>query len=307
MKKLSILLFSVGLSLSACKQAEDLAKYKDQVVVLTSKFGPQLTALTQKLPDLIGRAKALPVNLPGVDKVTKLLDDNQAQVAQLQGVLSKLPSGITGKGDDIAKSLDDAKKQISDGIAAVNTNVSVAEAELGKLEAAAKAAPPTAADAAAGTAPVGSYSTKLSSGFELKANPDGVEAHLVEFLQDASKQVDKTTWFDFDRLAFQTGKAELDADKSKDQLANITEILRAFPTTKLKIGGYTDNTGPAAANKEISTKRAEAVVAALVANGIAKDRLEAEGYGPEHPACPANDTEECKAKNRRIAIRVTAK
>lgn len=41
--------------------------------------------------------------------------------------------------------------------------------------------------------------------------------------------------------------------------------------------------------------------------GVAKNRLESEGYRPEHLECPANDTEECKAKNRRIAIRVTAK
>ena len=36
-------------------------------------------------------------------------------------------------------------------------------------------------------------------------------------------------------------------------------------------------------------------------------RLEAEGYGAEHPVCAANDTDECKAQNRRIALRVTAK
>ena len=39
----------------------------------------------------------------------------------------------------------------------------------------------------------------------------------------------------------------------------------------------------------------------------APDRLAAEGYGPEHPPCPANDTDECKAQNRRIALRVAAK
>ena len=73
---------------------------------------------------------------------------------------------------------------------------------------------------------------------------------------------------------------------------------------KLKIGGYTDNTGAAAANKTLSKKRADAVVAALVAAGGDKARLAAEGYGQEHPVCPANDTEECKAQNRRIDVNV---
>ena len=46
---------------------------------------------------------------------------------------------------------------------------------------------------------------------------------------------------------------------------------------------------------------------ALVAAGVEKGRLEAEGYGQEHPVCPANDTEECKAQNRRIDVNVQAR
>ena len=74
-----------------------------------------------------------------------------------------------------------------------------------------------------------------------------------------------------------------------------------------EIGGFTDNTGPAAANKKLSTERAEAIKAMLVSLDVAASRLAAAGYGPAQPVCAANDTEECKAKNRRIAVRVTAK
>jgi K(+)-stimulated pyrophosphate-energized sodium pump len=49
------------------------------------------------------------------------------------------------------------------------------------------------------------------------------------------------------------------------------------------------------------------VVKELVALGVDAKRLAAEGYGPEYPVCAANDTDECKAQNRRIAVRVTAK
>jgi outer membrane protein OmpA-like peptidoglycan-associated protein len=35
--------------------------------------------------------------------------------------------------------------------------------------------------------------------------------------------------------------------------------------------------------------------------------LTAQGFGPTHPVCPKNDTEDCKAQNRRTALRVTAK
>jgi K(+)-stimulated pyrophosphate-energized sodium pump len=74
---------------------------------------------------------------------------------------------------------------------------------------------------------------------------------------------------------------------------------------KLRIGGYTDS-GPAARTKEQSTNRAEAVRTALIQMGVTPGRLEAHGYGAERPVCPANDSEFCRAQNRRIAVQVTA-
>lgn len=160
-----------------------------------------------------------------------------------------------------------------------------------------------AADMAANAA---GYMKKLASGFELKGNNDGIESQLVTFIEDATKPVDKTTWFNFDRLLFETGSAKIDMAKSEDQLNNMVEVLKAFPKVKLKIGGYTDNTGSEAANQKLSAARAEAVVAYLVGKGIDKARLTGEGYGSQHPVA-SNDTEEGRAQNRRIAVRVTEK
>ena len=84
-------------------------------------------------------------------------------------------------------------------------------------------------------------------------------------------------------------------------------ILKAYPQMTLEIGGFTDNAGPAAASKKLSAERAETVKAMLVNLDVAAGRLAAAGYGPAQPVCAANDTEECKARNRRIAVRVTAK
>jgi OOP family OmpA-OmpF porin len=75
------------------------------------------------------------------------------------------------------------------------------------------------------------------------------------FIEDKDKPVDKTTWFTFDRLYFEPGKSVLKAE-SQGQIANIDAILVAYPNVKLKIGGYTDNTGDAAVNKKISNVRA---------------------------------------------------
>jgi len=145
----------------------------------------------------------------------------------------------------------------------------------------------------------------LSTGFAVNGEATGIESGLIGFIESAAP-VDKTTWFNFDRLTFATGSAQLDIEKSKEQLTNIAEILKAFPKVKLKIGGYTDNTGDAAANLKLSDDRADAVEDALEAMGISDDRLDAEGYGDKHPVAD-NATEEGRAQNRRIAVRVTEK
>ncbi|RYC69926.1 MULTISPECIES: sodium-translocating pyrophosphatase [Spirosoma] len=133
---------------------------------------------------------------------------------------------------------------------------------------------------------------------------DGIEASLLNFIK-SDKPVDKTTWFDFDRLTFETGSATLKPE-SQEQLKNIAEILKAYPNVSVKLGGYTDNTGNADANLKLSGDRAQSVKKELTALGIAADRLESEGYGQEHPVA-SNDTEEGRAQNRRISIRVTKK
>jgi len=147
---------------------------------------------------------------------------------------------------------------------------------------------------------------KMKDGYTINVGANAVERKLVNFITDESKQIDKTTWFTFDRLTFETGSAKLKTS-SMEQVKNIAGILKTYTNVKLKIGGYTDNTGDAAANLKLSQERAEAAKAAIVKEGIDGRRLEAEGYGQEHPICPENNTPECKAVNRRIDVRVMEK
>jgi len=133
----------------------------------------------------------------------------------------------------------------------------------------------------------------------------GMEAKLLRFIEDPKKPADKTTWFDFDRLLFETGSATLKPE-SQEQLKNVAEILKAFPKVEARVGGYTDNVGDPAFNQKLSQQRAENVTKELVGLGIAAPRLTAEGYGQEHPVAD-NATEEGRALNRRISMRVTGK
>ena len=146
---------------------------------------------------------------------------------------------------------------------------------------------------------------KLPDGTELNVPTRGVEARLVTYLNDSSAPVSEATWFDFDRLLFDTGKATLQP-ASQEQLANIANILKAYPQVKIRIGGYTDNTGDAATNLRLSEERADDVMAELVKLGVDPARITAKGYGEESPIAD-NSTEEGRQKNRRISLRVTEK
>ncbi len=146
---------------------------------------------------------------------------------------------------------------------------------------------------------------RLPNGVDLNVPEFGVEKKLIDFIEDANKPVDETTWFSFDRLEFETGSAKLKS-ASAEQLKNIVEIMKAYPKVGLKIGGYTDNTGDPASNLELSQMRAENTAQELVRLGVDPARLQAEGYGESYPVAD-NATEEGRQKNRRIDLRVTAK
>jgi outer membrane protein OmpA-like peptidoglycan-associated protein len=169
-----------------------------------------------------------------------------------------------------------------------------------------KAAVKVSAEATKAIDKLGKFLTvKLPNGIELNVPELGVEKKLIAFIEDANKPVDKTTWFNFDRLEFETGSATLKAS-SMEQLKNIAQILKGYPKVGLKIGGYTDNVGNPAANLTLSQKRADSTMQELVKLGIDAKRLEAEGYGDKYPVAD-NSTEEGKQKNRRIDLRVTSK
>jgi len=146
---------------------------------------------------------------------------------------------------------------------------------------------------------------KLPDGSELNVPSRGVEARLVSYLNDSSAPVSANTWFDFDRLLFHTGEATLQP-ASQEQLTNIADILKAYPQVKVRIGGYTDNTGDPAANLQLSQQRADNVMGELTRLGVDRSRMSAKGYGQEN-AIADNSTEEGRQKNRRISLRVIAK
>ena len=115
---------------------------------------------------------------------------------------------------------------------------------------------------------------------------------IVEDLTKAGKSILYIN-FDVDKSTLTNDGAEL--------VNEIADALKKDTTLKISVEGHTDNTGDGTHNKKLSTQRAEAVVTALVGKGITKDRLVAKGLGAENPLV-ANDSDENKAKNRRVEL-----
>jgi OOP family OmpA-OmpF porin len=192
-------------------------------------------------------------------------------------------------------------------VTALDTAVSTGNVALDTAASGTSAALATAGGAMSDVArELGAFGKKrLPGGSELNIPERGIESHLIAFIEDKSRPVNDTTWFNFDRLNFATGSATI-LRESEEQLNNIASVLRAYPNVNVKIGGYTDSTGDASSNRRLSQQRADAVRQTLVGKGIDARRMKAEGYGSQH-AVGNNATDEGRAKNRRIALRVTKK
>lgn len=84
-------------------------------------------------------------------------------------------------------------------------------------------------------------------------------------------------------------------------LAALASNLQRYPNSVVQVIGHTDNTGSAAHNQGLSTRRAAAVTSILAANGVPQYRLQAIGRGEDAPIA-SNLNEAGRAQNRRVEI-----
>lgn len=103
-------------------------------------------------------------------------------------------------------------------------------------------------------------------------------------------------------INFEYGKSRIQP-RSKPQLNKAAKILREYASVRIRIEGHTDNRGKRERNLVLSNKRADAVKWYLVDQGIAADRIETVGHGPDLPR-GSNKTAKGRAANRRIEFHV---
>ncbi|MDQ1834339.1 OmpA family protein [Massilia scottii] len=101
-------------------------------------------------------------------------------------------------------------------------------------------------------------------------------------------------------INFDTDKAAIRPD-GKPAVDEIAALMKKETALHLSVEGHTDNVGDKARNATLSRERAQAVVQALVSDGIDGARLNAAGHGSDKPLVD-NGSEEGRAKNRRVEL-----
>jgi outer membrane protein OmpA-like peptidoglycan-associated protein len=115
-------------------------------------------------------------------------------------------------------------------------------------------------------------------------------------VSDTRILIGETIYFEFDTDIIRPVSMPL-----LDQVAEVIGTLD--PGLRIRIEGHSDNVGGETYNVDLSFRRARAVVEYLASRGVARDRLEYRGYGPQHPVAP-NDTPQGRSLNRRVEFTI---
>lgn len=160
-----------------------------------------------------------------------------------------------------------------------------------------------ATNRAAMTLPAVTTSTlSLPGGKAIEVPHGSIGEQLFQFLS-GNEATPRT--FTFDYLNFDTANTAYTTG-SQPTIDGITAILKAFPGAGVRIEGFTDSEGDDTMNQTLSEGRAQTVAKALIAGGVEPSRITAVGFGESRPIAD-NNTDEGRAKNRRVELVVTQK
>jgi len=123
-------------------------------------------------------------------------------------------------------------------------------------------------------------------------------------VREKETQLLETGLLRLEDVHFDTGKAML-RPESLPVLDEVGEILVDWPQLRIEIGGHTDSSGSAAFNRDLSQRRAQAVLEYLQSKfpGIAAGQYTTAGYGEDQPLAD-NKTRAGRAQNRRVEFKV---
>lgn len=133
---------------------------------------------------------------------------------------------------------------------------------------------------------------------EVGGDKPGCPKKSLVVVTDTEIKITQQIHFEFDKAVIRPESfAILDA---------VVEVLVKNPKIRIEVQGHTDNVGSPAYNKQLSDRRAGAVLKYLVGKGVEESRLISKGYGMEKPIRP-NDNPQNRALNRRVQFIRTEK
>jgi outer membrane protein OmpA-like peptidoglycan-associated protein len=103
-------------------------------------------------------------------------------------------------------------------------------------------------------------------------------------------------------LIFTIGRATINP-QSFGELDEVVAMMKENTKVVIQLEGHTDNQGNAEANLKLSQQRVDAAQKYITSKGISKNRVKTKAFGGSQPVATEN-TEEARAKNRRVEMRV---
>ena len=90
-------------------------------------------------------------------------------------------------------------------------------------------------------------------------------------------------------------------DRARQIIAEAAQNSTRVQYTRIEVNGYTDTSGSARYNQGLSVRRAEAVAAELVRDGVPRNAISIQGFGETHLLVPTGPNVR-EPQNRRVEI-----
>ena len=140
---------------------------------------------------------------------------------------------------------------------------------------------------------IGAYMDRQEQ--ELRRRTAGTDVHVIRQGDDLVLNMPSGVTFATNQSSIQP--------QFRTTLDQVADVLRQYNQTYVDVYGHTDSTGSDSYNLDLSQRRASAVADYLTMRGVQSARLGTRGFGESQPIA-SNDTEEGKAANRRVEIKL---
>jgi len=146
-------------------------------------------------------------------------------------------------------------------------------------------------------------SKRVFEEYSAKRDEIRLKARDAEIAKLKAKKVPQGILITLGDVLFDTARSDLKPG-SLQNIYPLVAYLKEYSETMVKIEGHTDTQGPSDYNAELSQRRAEAVRDFLVSNGIAPERITAQGMGEDYPIA-TNSSAAGRQQNRRVEVTIT--